>query len=335
MKSQKNISLKPYNTFGINVVAQQFISATTIDELVTIIQKNASFFILGGGSNILFTKTPIPLVIHLNIKGINIQKYLDDEVFIKVAAGEEWHTFVLWCLENNFGGLENLSLIPGNVGASPIQNIGAYGVEVKDTIVAVETLEIATLKTHIFLNTECKFGYRDSIFKTALKGKHIITAVTFKLKHKNHQLHIDYGAINEELIKKNVLNPTIKDISDAVILIRESKLPNPKEIGNGGSFFKNPVISFHHFQKLQEKYPTIPHYKISETEVKIPAGWLIEQAGFKGFKKGNAGVHAKQALVLVNFGNATGAEILDLATEIQASIKIHFDINLEIEVNIY
>lgn len=335
MKIQKNISLKPFNTFGINAIAQQFVEVLSIDELKEAIKKMPSFFILGGGSNILFIKEQIPFVIHLNIKGINILKYSDDYVIVKVSAGEVWHSFVLWCVNNNFSGLENLSLIPGNVGASPIQNIGAYGVEVKDTIIEVETLEIDTLKKHVFLNTECKFEYRDSVFKKALKEKHIITSVSFKLKTKNHNLHLDYGAIGEELSHKKITNPTIKDISDAVISIRESKLPNPKEIGNGGSFFKNPVISFQHFKKLQEKYPEIPNYPISESEVKIPAGWLIEQAGFKGLKKGNAGVHSKQALVIVNLGNATGKEILNLAFEIQNSIQSNFNINLEIEVNVF
>ncbi|MDO9261325.1 MAG: UDP-N-acetylmuramate dehydrogenase [Flavobacteriaceae bacterium] len=335
MNIQKNISLKPFNTFGIDAVAQQFISVSSVEELKEVLKKNATFFILGGGSNILFTQEQIPLVIHLNIKAIEIINYADEDVFVKVAAGEEWHSFVLWCIEHNFGGLENLSLIPGNVGASPIQNIGAYGVEVKDTIVEVETLEISTLQKKVFSNSECQFGYRDSIFKKELKGKHIITSVTFKLKIKNHQLQINYGAISEELSKKGITNPTIKDISDAIIAIRESKLPNPKVIGNGGSFFKNPVISIQHFQELQTKYSEIPHYVISSFEVKIPAGWLIEQAGFKGLKKGNAGVHTKQALVLVNYGNASGAEILSLATEIQIAIKAIFKINLEIEVNIF
>ncbi|MCM2302482.1 MAG: UDP-N-acetylmuramate dehydrogenase [Flavobacteriaceae bacterium] len=334
MNIQKNISLKPLNTFGIDTIAKQFITVSTINELEEVIKETPSFFILGGGSNILFTKEIIPFVIHLNLKGTNILNYSDDDVFVKVAAGEAWHSFVLWCIEHRFGGLENLSLIPGNVGASPIQNIGAYGVEVKDTIVEVETLEISTLKKHIFLNTECQFGYRDSIFKKELKGKHIITSVIFKLTSKNHILNTAYGAIGEALSEKGITKPTIKDISDAVISIRESKLPNPSAIGNGGSFFKNPVISTQHFKELQKKYINIPHYSIAESEVKIPAGWLIEQAGFKGIKKGNTGVHSKQALVIVNYGNAKGIEILELANEIQDIIFKMFNISLEIEVNI-
>lgn len=334
MNIQKNISLKPYNTFGIDAIAKQFVSVSTLYELEEVIKNNSSFLILGGGSNVLFTNEVIPFVIHLNLKGIDILNYSDDYVFVKVAAGEEWHFFVLWCIKHNFGGIENLSLIPGNVGASPIQNIGAYGVEVKDCIIEVETLEISTLEKHVFKNSDCLFGYRDSIFKNELKGKHIITSVIFKLTTKNHILNTEYGAIGEALSEKGITKPSIKDISNTVISIRESKLPNPKEIGNGGSFFKNPVISSQHFKELQKKYLTIPHYSIAESEVKIPAGWLIEQAGYKGLKKNHTGVHSKQALVLVNYGNAKGIEILELANEIQDTILKRFNIPLEIEVNI-
>ena len=334
MNIQKNISLKPYNTFGIDAIAKQFVSVSTIYELEEVIKDHSSFLILGGGSNVLFTNEVIPFVIHLNLKGIDILNYSDDYVFIKVAAGENWHSFILWCIEHHFGGIENLSLIPGNVGASPIQNIGAYGVEVKDCIDEVETLEISTLEKHVFKNSDCQFGYRDSIFKNELKGKHIITSVIFKLTTKNHILNTAYGAIGEALSEKGITKPSIKDISNTVISIRESKLPNPKEIGNGGSFFKNPVISSQHFKELQNKYITIPYYIVSESVVKIPAGWLIEQAGFKGLKKRNSGVHSKQALVLINYGNAKGIEILELANEIQDSIFKMFNISLEIEVNI-
>lgn len=334
MNIQKNISLKPFNTFGIDVIAQQFVEICTIDELKETINKTTSFTILGGGSNILFTNEKIPFVIKLSLKGIEKLSFTNNNVFVKVYAGEEWHSFVLWCIEHDFGGLENLSLIPGNVGASPIQNIGAYGVEVKDTIEEVETIEISTLNKHVFKNLDCAFGYRDSIFKNKQKGNYIITSVTFKLTTKNHILNTKYGAIEEELNKNNITNPTIKDVSNAVIAIRESKLPNPKEIGNGGSFFKNPIINTEHFLRLQKKYSNIPYYSISATEIKIPAGWLIEQAGFKGLKKNNTGVHAKQALVLVNYGNAKGIEILELAKEIQDSILKIFNISLEIEINI-
>ncbi len=334
MPIQKNISLKPFNTFGISTIAENFVVVSTIQELKAFLKNTPTFLILSGGSNILFTQETIPWVVHLNLKGISIVKQTGKEVLLKVAAGENWHSFVLWCIHQNFGGLENLSLIPGNVGPSPIQNIGAYGVEVKDVITEVETIEIATLKTHIFSNEDCNFGYRNSIFKNELKGKHIITSVTFSLKTVDHILNTNYGAIQDELIKKHIKNPTIKDISDVVIFIRNSKLPNPEEIGNSGSFFKNPVISKSHFQKLHAQFSKMPHYRISASEVKIPAGWLIEHAGYKGYRKGDAGVHKNQALVLVNYGNATGKEVLALATKIQETIKNTFEITLEIEINI-
>lgn len=334
MKIQQNIALKPFNTFGVEAIAQEFVVIKSIDELKEIIQKNPTSLILGGGSNLLFKQDQIPFVIQIQLTGIEIINYSDDFVYVKAAAGENWHSFVLWCIAHNFGGVENLSLIPGTVGASPIQNIGAYGVEVKNVIESVETIEIASLKQQLFSNKACQFAYRDSIFKNEQKGKQVITSVIFKLKHKNHQLQLDYGAIKEELLNKNITQPTIKEVSDIVIAIRESKLPNPDEIGNGGSFFKNPVISTSHFQSLQQKYSTIPSYYVSETEVKIPAGWLIEQAGFKGIRKGATGVHSKQALVLVNYGNASGVEIVALAEEIQQKIHHLFGIHLEIEVHI-
>jgi UDP-N-acetylmuramate dehydrogenase len=238
----------------------------------------------------------------------------------------------LWCISQNYGGLENLSLIPGNVGTSPIQNIGAYGVEIKDTFYQLEALEIASGKIKIFTKKECNFGYRNSVFKNELKGKYIIINVTFKLTKNNHNTNISYGAIKSFL--ENIPNPTIKNISNAVIAIRKSKLPDTKEIGNSGSFFKNPVINTTLFHKLKANYPTIPHYIISKDEIKIPAGWLVEQCGFKGKRFGDAGVHKKQALVLVNYGNATGQEIYSLAKTIQQSVKDKFDIDLEIEVNV-
>lgn len=282
----------------------------------------------------LLTSDIDTLVIHVDIKGISVDKDLEEEVYVTVNAGENWHEFVLWCIEQNYGGLENLSLIPGNVGTCPIQNIGAYGVEVKDTITKVEAIEIASGKRVEFSNQECKFQYRDSIFKNESKGKYILTAVSFKLTKKNHTLNTSYGAIESFLKEKNILTPTIRDISNAVITIRQSKLPDPEEIGNSGSFFKNPVISQTQFEQLLQKYPTIPSYTISESEVKVPAGWLIEQAGFKGQRFGDAGVHEKQALVLVNYANASGKEILELAQKIKTSILDLFNISLEIEVNI-
>ena len=271
---------------------------------------------------------------HIGIKGISIDREEKNVVYITVNAGENWHELVLWCVDNNYGGIENLSLIPGNVGTCPIQNIGAYGIEVKDTISKVEALEIETGKLVSFSNDECNFGYRNSIFKNEVKGKYIITSVSFKLTKDTHQLNTTYGAIDVELASKEIKSPTLKDVSDAVIAIRKSKLPDPKEIGNSGSFFKNPVVSKVKFLEVQKEYPTIPSYSVSDTEIKIPAGWLIEQAGFKGKRFGNYGVHEKQALVLVNYGNATGVEIYQLAEKIQKTILRKFGVALEIEVNV-
>ena len=284
MQIQKNISLKNYNTFGIEVKAKQFIEINSSDELHALIAVTKEFFILSGGSNLLLTKDIEKLVIHLNTKGIEILTEMqnENEVFVKVSAGENWHEFVVWCINHNFGGIENMSLIPGNVGTSPIQNIGAYGIELKDTMYELEALEIATGELKSFSNAQCEFGYRNSVFKNKLKGKLIITYVTFKLSTKKHQLNSSYGAIQLELEKNNVANPTIKDISNAVVAIRQSKLPDPKVLGNSGSFFKNPVILKHQFRQLQHKFPEVPHYVVSETEVKVPAGWLVEQCGFKG-----------------------------------------------------
>jgi len=329
---QQNISLKKYNTFGIDAIAKQFITANSIKELQEIITNKNDIFLLGGGSNMLLTSNISKLVVHLNLKGIIVNDTAKSEVFVTAEAGENWHDFVIWCISQNYGGLENLSLIPGNVGASPIQNIGAYGVEIKDTFHQLEAIEIETGKIKTFDKEACNFGYRNSVFKNELKGKYIIVNVTFKLTKNKHQLNISYGAIKNYL--NDIEHPTLKEISDAVISIRQSKLPDPKEIGNSGSFFKNPVISKMDFDKLQKKYPEIPSYIVSESEIKIPAGWLIEQCGFKGKRFGEAGVHKNQALVLINYGNATGKEIFKLAQKIQETVKKTFNIDLEIEVNI-
>lgn len=334
MNIQQNISLKNYNTFGIAVNAKRFISIDSVYQLQQLLKVEKKLFLISGGSNMLLTKDIEHLVVHIDIKGISIDRENENEIFITVNAGENWHEFVLWCVDNNYGGIENLSLIPGNVGTCPIQNIGAYGVEVKDTITKVEALEIETHKLVSFSNSECNFGYRNSIFKNEVKNKYIITSVSFKLTKKEHQLNTSYGAIDVELASKEIQNPTLKDVSDAVISIRKSKLPDPKEIGNSGSFFKNPVVSKTEFLELQKTYPNIPSYLVSEEEVKIPAGWLIEQAGFKGKRYGNYGVHEKQALVLVNYGNATGLEIFQLAVKIQATVVQKFGVVLEIEVNV-
>ena len=334
MKIQQNISLKNYNTFGISVNAKRFIAVTSVYELQQLLKTEKELFLLSGGSNMLLTKDIEKLVVHIDIKGISIDKEDENAVYLTVNAGEDWHKFVVWCISNEFGGIENLSLIPGNVGTCPIQNIGAYGVEVKDTITRVEGLEIETGKLVSFSNEACKFGYRNSIFKNTHKGKIILTSVGFKLTKKNHQLNTSYGAIDAELALNKILKPTLKNVSDAVIAIRKSKLPDPKEIGNSGSFFKNPVISKELFLEIQKENPNIPNYPISQTQIKIPAGWLVEQSGFKGKRFGDAGVHEKQALVLVNYGNATGEEIHQLAKKIQATVFADFQISLEIEVNV-
>lgn len=336
MQILRNFSLKDYNTFGIDVRADKFISIKNIDELRKVLRKSyaSDLFILGGGSNMLLTENIHKTVVHINLKGKRIISETEDHVIVEAAAGENWHEFVLWTLSQNFGGMENLSLIPGNVGTSPIQNIGAYGVELKDTFVSCYAMNVQTLEEKKFTKEACEFGYRNSVFKNQLKGQYIITSVRFKLTKKDHQLHIDYGSIKSELEAQQITNPNITDISKAVIAIRNSKLPNPKEIGNSGSFFKNPVVEIEKFKQLQEKYPEMPFYRISDSEIKIPAGWLIDKAGLKGHREGDAGVHKKQALVLVNYGEATGRDILAMANKVQNTILKKFDIELEPEVNI-
>ncbi|MCO6162497.1 UDP-N-acetylmuramate dehydrogenase [Flavobacterium sp. NRK F7] len=331
---ETDFSLQPFNTFGINALAKQFVAVHSKEELATVLQNHNDIFILGGGSNMLLTKNIDKLVVHVDLKGIEIVDTNDDFVWVKAQAGENWHQFVLYCIEKNYGGLENLSLIPGNVGTTPIQNIGAYGVEIKDTFFCCEAMEIATQKLVTFDKESCAFGYRESIFKNELKNQYIITSVTFKLTKKNHKLNTSYGAIEEELAKQNISNPSLKEVSNAVIAIRQSKLPDPKELGNSGSFFKNPIVSKQIYEQVKLKYPNMPHYPVSETEVKVPAGWLIEQAGFKGKRFGDAGIHKNQALVLVNYGTATGTEILEVAQNIQKTILEQFGISIEAEVNI-
>lgn len=334
MKIQENVSLKNYNTFGIDVKAKSFVQVSSIDELKMLTTAHESYFILSGGSNLLLTENIDQLVIHLNLKGIEIVKETKDKVQIKVQAGENWHNFVSWCLNRNYGGIENLSLIPGNVGTAPIQNIGAYGVELKDVMVELEALELANNKLKVINNASCEFGYRDSIFKRWAKGKYIISSVSFELTKGRHQLNTSYGAIQSELEKRGITSPTINDISQTVIRIRQQKLPDPKELGNSGSFFKNPVISVDQFRQLQHQHPEIPHYRVSESLIKVPAGWLVEQCGFKGQRWGDAGVHKDQALVLVNYGKATGKELFELSKKIQNTVKETFSIDLEAEVNI-
>ncbi len=334
---QKNISLKSFNTFGIDVCAKHFLSVNNIADLKKVLKSQIypDKFILGGGSNMLLTKDIEKLVLHINLKGIEVISKTDTSVFVKANAGENWHEFVIWCIEQNFGGIENLSLIPGNVGTAPIQNIGAYGVELKDVFESCEALHIASGEIKTFTKEDCQFDYRNSVFKNELKGQYIILNVAFKLTTQNHTIKTSYGAISNELENQNITKPTIKDVSNAVIAIRSSKLPDPKEIGNSGSFFKNPIISVTQFEKLKHNFPDIPSYTISNELVKVPAGWLIEHAGFKGKTFGDYGVHKNQALVLVNYGNANGGDILNLSKLIQLTIKRIFDINLEAEVNIF
>jgi len=336
MHIEEHKSLKDYNTFNIQATARYFSSIGSIEDLKLALQSNIhpDIFILGGGSNMLLTKNIDALVLHINLKGIKIISEDKNSVVLNVMAGENWHEFVQYCIKNDYGGVENLSLIPGNVGTAPIQNIGAYGVELKDVFLDCNTLSIADQSEKKFTKEECKFAYRNSIFKHQKKGKYIITNVTFKLTKNNHRTIIEYGSIKQELENSNIHHPSIKDISEVIIKIRESKLPNPNEIGNSGSFFKNPTINNIEFEKFYKNFPTAPFYKLSEFEYKIPAGWLIEKSGFKGQRDGDAGVHKNQALVLVNHGNASGKEILYLAEKIQTKVKQDFGILIEPEVNI-
>ena len=336
MQILNNISLKPYNTFGIDAVAKHFTSVSSISDLKTVLalDNHPNKLILGGGSNLLLTKDYDGLALHVNLKGIEIISEDENAAIVKAQAGENWHEFVLWCLKHDFGGLENLSLIPGNVGTTPIQNIGAYGIEIKDTFESCEAIKLESLQFESFTKADCNFGYRNSTFKQENKGKYIITSVCFKLSKKNHALNINYGTIANELENNGIKTPTIQDISKAVIAIRQSKLPDPKDIGNSGSFFKNPVISKLEFSQLLKNFPNAPSYPVSDHEVKVPAGWLIEKTGFKGKQFGNYGVHKKQALVLVNYGGAKGSDIFNLSKLIQKTVKRLFNISIEAEVNI-
>jgi UDP-N-acetylmuramate dehydrogenase len=333
---KKNFSLKSYNTFGLDTKAKRFVSVESLDQLKEVLSLGKDVFVLSGGSNVLFTQDLKKPVVHLNLKGITIVRDEEGEDIVRVRAmaGENWHDFVIWSIERGYGGLENLSLIPGNVGTSPMQNIGAYGVEIKDLFFELEALELATGETRLFDKEQCAFGYRESVFKNELKGKYIITSVTFELNKRNHTVNTSYGAIQSELDKKGIRQPSIREVSEVVIAIRQSKLPDPSELGNSGSFFKNPVISASHFKGLQKLHTQVPHYRVSDHWIKVPAGWLVEQSGFKGKRYGDAGVHEKQALVLVNHGKATGKEILQLAKLIQKEVNARFDISLEMEVNI-
>ena len=336
MTIKTNFSLKKYNTFGIEAKAKRFVAVNSVADLKTILKENkdSEKFILGGGSNMLLTQDIDALVIHIDLKGKKIIKQDDDYVWVESQAGENWHEFVLWCIDQDFGGLENMSLIPGNVGTTPVQNIGAYGTEIKDMMVSCSSITIDNQETRIFSNLDCNFGYRESIFKQELKDQYIITSVVFKLTKRNHKISVSYGDIQAELAKKSIQNLILKNVSDAVIAIRQSKLPDPKVLGNSGSFFKNPIISREEFVPIHAKFPEMKFYEISATQVKVPAGWLIEQSGLKGFRKGDAGVHKNQALVLVNYGNASGSEILELSKLVQKTVFDNYGISIEAEVNV-
>jgi UDP-N-acetylmuramate dehydrogenase len=334
MKINQNISLTSFNTFGIDVSAIAFTEVSCFEHLTHVLRKNKKqHLILGGGSNILFTQNFDGLVIKNNFRGIAILEENDQNILIKVGAGEVWHDFVLFCIQHNYAGIENLSLIPGSVGACPIQNIGAYGVEVKDVITEVEVFDLYKHVTRTFSNLECEFDYRSSIFKTSEKGRHCVTSVTFRLK-KQATIHTAYGDIEQELERLKILSPSIQDVSRAVINIRSSKLPDPKKLGNSGSFFKNPIISEAQKNIMLQNHTDMPHYPQPNGSYKIAAGWLIEQCGWKGKRIENYGVHEHQSLVLVNHGGAQGRDIFNLSEKIIESVYDTFEIKLEREVNV-
>lgn len=333
---EHNISLKPYNTFGIDVKAKSFGRFGSLDELKDLLRnrdKETPLFILGGGSNILLTKDLPFFVLKNEISGIEIVNETETHVVVKVGSGVEWHAFVRYTVEKGWGGIENMSLIPGSVGASPMQNIGAYGAEIKDTFVSLEALHIDSLEVHTFNREQCQFGYRESVFKRALKDQYVIISVSYQLS-KKPVINTTYGAIQSEIEVMGVSEITVDTVSQAVMNIRRSKLPDPKVLGNAGSFFKNPVVPREVLEQIAVNYPDVPHYPQENGEEKLAAGWLIEKAGWKGKRTGNCGVHDKQALVLVNYGGSTGREIFDLSTSIIEDIRAKFGVTLEREVNI-
>ena len=323
------------NTFNVEAEADILVDIHSEQALIEALRMYPNPFVLGGGSNMLITQKISQPVLHILLKGIEEQEETDDYVWIKAAAGENWHQFVQYTLSKGYGGLENLSLIYGNVGTTPVQNIGAYGVEIKDVMTSCEAIDVRTLQKRVFSNADCCFGYRESIFKGEEKGHYIITAVTFKLTKRNHLLHTQYGAIEEVLRERHITTPTPQQLSEVVIAIRQRKLPNPAEVGNCGSFFKNPILLKEKYIELQQQYPQIPSYKVDDLNVKVPAGWLIDTCGLKGYRVGDAGVHTQQALVLVNYGKATGKEILAVAHYVKDQVFEKFGVALEFEVNIF
>lgn len=331
---RKNISLKKYNSFNIDVNAKEFVEVNSKDELIEIAKrtKDKNVLYLGGGSNILFTRDFDGIVIHLNIKGVQFEKTNSDETVVQANAGENWNNFVEFCIKNNLGGIENLSMIPGNVGSAPVQNIGAYGVELKDVFLTCEVFNKNDFSIKTYNLEDCKFEYRNSIFK---ENKNlIILSVRLKLKNKNHKINSSYGGINDELKKLKISKPTIKDISNVVCSIRKRKLPDPKKIGNAGSFFKNPVVKEDKLEWIKKYFNDVPSYKLDDKNYKIPAAWLIESAGLKGKELDGFGIHKTQPLVLVNYGGAKGDDIYKLSLSIKEIIFKIFKIELETEVNI-
>ncbi len=334
---KSDINLAPYNTLHIRSKAKSFISIKSIEQLKQLLHSWGDdpprYFILGGGSNVLFVDDFDGLVIHVDMTGRTVVREDEDHLWLALGSGENWHDTVMYCVEQGWGGIENLALIPGTVGAAPIQNIGAYGVELKDVFESLRAVELETGEERIFSREECSFGYRDSVFKNKLKGRYLVAEVTLKLS-KDPEANTSYGSIRKGLEERGIEDPGIGDVCDMVIDIRNSKLPSPEDLGNAGSFFKNPVVSRQKYEQLKRDYPTVPGYELNDIEIKVPAGWLIEQTGWKGRVVGNAGTYKQQALVIVNHGGATGEEILQLANRIKESVKQQFGIELIPEVNI-
>jgi len=331
---ENNKDLKELNSFGVSAICDTYITLESDEDLGLFLRSPKDHFILGEGSNVLFTQDFQGTIVTVALDDLIEVKHTDDHVWLKVGAGYNWHELVMHCIKKDFGGLENLSLIPGTVGASPIQNIGAYGVEIMDLIAEVNTYNLSDGRPEIFSAAACEFSYRDSIFKNRLKDQYLISHVTFTLTKRNHQTNISYEPLAKAIAQQQISNPTIREISDAVIKIRQSKLPDPASLGNAGSFFKNPIVSMEDALRIRHEYPSLKTYPIDDAHVKLPAAWLIDQCGWKGSRRGDAGVHERHALVLVNYGNASGSEIYQLSEDILQSVLRKFGIQLEREVNV-